>query len=242
MTSTMSDRDAVERKEWRCFHCDELFSDERCARQHFGRDEGSTPACIIKGGEGGLLEALRRAEEAADDAIQLMQSESTDAAKAYHSQRCRHSQALIAAEQTGYDRGLADGRALRKSEGSDALVSADVVERVVHGSILRSFEHIETLPPAGKVGELMERVKTMIGPDTSDVELQVLHEVNTALAASEKQLEAMREALRFYGGNKAWFNTAWPGERPVMTAKRALLSDGGAKARAALSSGGQSND
>lgn len=103
---------------WRCFHCGEHFTSEQCARLHFGRDEMSDPACIIKAGaEGSLLKALRRAEEAADDAIQAMHAESTDAAKAYHAQRCRHTQALIAAEELGYERGLADGRALSARSG-----------------------------------------------------------------------------------------------------------------------------
>ncbi len=93
---------------WTCFHCGDTFTDRSCAAKHFGRDEGSVPACIIKGAEGGLLRALREAEEQADDAIQMMHAESTDAAKAYHSQRCRHAQALIAAEEVGYERGLRD--------------------------------------------------------------------------------------------------------------------------------------
>lgn len=105
--------DGVTMDGWRCFHCGEHFTSEQCARLHFGRDEMSEPACIIKAGaEGSLLKALRRAEEAADDAIQAMHAESTEAAKAYHAQRCRHTQALTAAEELGYERGLADGRAL----------------------------------------------------------------------------------------------------------------------------------
>lgn len=107
---------------WRCFHCGEAFTDRQCAERHFGRDEGKTPACIIKGADGGLLRALRDAENQADEAVQAMHSESTDAAKAYHRARCRHTQALIAAEESGYEKGLADGRGLalaqlQKGEG-----------------------------------------------------------------------------------------------------------------------------
>jgi flagellar biosynthesis/type III secretory pathway protein FliH len=116
---TTNSDELVEQKKWRCYHCDELFTSERCAREHFGRDEGSTPACIIKGADGGLLRALRDAEEQADNAIQMMHDESTDAAKAYHQQRCRHAQALMAAEEAGYERGLADGR----SEAADLILS-----------------------------------------------------------------------------------------------------------------------
>lgn len=94
---------------WICYHCGEVCKDRQSARLHFGRDERSEAACIIKAGaEGSLLKALRNAEEQADDAIQAMHNESTDAAKAYHRQQCRHTQSLIAAEETGYERGLAD--------------------------------------------------------------------------------------------------------------------------------------
>ena len=100
---------AVEVTQWRCFHCGDVFTDPARARQHFGRTEDSTPACVIKGADGGLLKALRDAEEQADDAIQAMHAESTDAAKAYNRQRRRHTQALIAAEESGYEKGLRDG-------------------------------------------------------------------------------------------------------------------------------------
>lgn len=97
--------------EWRCFHCGDVFTDPHAAAQHFGIDEGKTPACKIKGSEHGLIKALRDAEAEADEAVQRMHSESTDAAKAYHRQRTRHAQALIAAEEVGYARGMRDARA-----------------------------------------------------------------------------------------------------------------------------------
>ena len=113
VTPASSERREAIAREWRCFHCDEVFVSERCARLHFGHDEGSEPACQIKAGaEGSLVHALRDAETAADDAIQAMQNETTDASRAYHAQRCRHNQALIAAEELGYERGLTDGRTL----------------------------------------------------------------------------------------------------------------------------------
>jgi hypothetical protein len=109
---------------WLCFHCGETFIERRCAQLHFGRDEGYAPACIIKGADGGLIKALRDAEIAADDAIQMMHAESTDAAKAYHSQRCRHTQALMAAEESGYEKGLYDARQLSASiEACEARIA-----------------------------------------------------------------------------------------------------------------------
>jgi len=99
--------------EWRCYHCGDVFTDDRGARLHFGRDEDSIPACQIKAGaEQGLLGALREAEYAAADAQQAVANECTDAAKAYYAQASRHAQALRNAEELGYERGLTDGRAL----------------------------------------------------------------------------------------------------------------------------------
>jgi hypothetical protein len=116
---------------WRCFHCGETFTDEVAARLHFGRDERSEAACLIKAGaEMSLLKALRDAEYQADDAIQRMHDESTDAAKAHHQQRCRHTQSLIAAEELGYERGLADGRNLASPPATPPQVSEAQVEAV----------------------------------------------------------------------------------------------------------------
>ncbi len=116
------------KQEWRCFHCGDVFTKRWDAAAHFGADEGKIPACQIKGAEGGLLRALRDAERQADEAIQAMHAESTDAAKAYHSQRCRHSRALIAAEEVGYERGLADGRSLAAQAPAMEKALRDLLE------------------------------------------------------------------------------------------------------------------
>lgn len=47
---------------WQCFHCDELFTDEAEAREHFGANERADAACRIKARDGGLLGALRNTE------------------------------------------------------------------------------------------------------------------------------------------------------------------------------------
>ncbi|PWJ88446.1 hypothetical protein C8D77_111169 [Mesorhizobium loti] len=116
---------------WRCFHCDEVFTDERCARDHFGRDETCEPACQIKmGAERSLLTALRRAENDAADAWAAIHSESTDAAKAYHAQLARHQEQLRITEELGFERGMREAvpaavialaEAMAYLEGEDPL-------------------------------------------------------------------------------------------------------------------------
>lgn len=97
---------------WRCFHCDEVFHSYHDAKLHFGMDQCSDPACKIKmGAEGSLVKALRQAEKELSDAWAAIHNESTEAAKAYYAQQSRHGEQLRAAEEAGYERGLADGRA-----------------------------------------------------------------------------------------------------------------------------------
>ena len=102
---------------WKCFHCDDTFTAWHCARDHFGHDMDATPACQIKAGELGLVEALRRAEKDAADAWFAIHNESTEAAKAYHAQQTRHRDQMRAVEQAAYDRGIANVLANPESVG-----------------------------------------------------------------------------------------------------------------------------
>lgn len=102
--------------QWRCFHCDEVFTDRFEAARHFGADESATTACQIKGAEGGLVRALRDAEAETEKAYRLMHDESNDFAKAFYAAQTRHQQALLRAEELGYERGLDDGRRLVRED------------------------------------------------------------------------------------------------------------------------------
>lgn len=109
--------DIVERKTWRCYHCDEVFVAEDCARRHFGSSDDQSPACLIKAGaEGSLLVALRRAEKDLEEFRRLLHDEASDSAKAYYAQQTRHAEQMRGAEELGYERGLADGRAQLATE------------------------------------------------------------------------------------------------------------------------------
>jgi predicted transcriptional regulator len=119
----------IEAGPWRCFHCDEVFESRTCAIHHFGHNEGETPACKIKGaGEYALLDALRKAQLARDEAWQALSAEDTDSARVFHAMQADHQVALRQAEQAGYDKGLADGAALRTSPTPQAQAPGAVAE------------------------------------------------------------------------------------------------------------------
>ncbi len=97
----------VERS-WRCFHCDEVFTDKNAAREHFGSTELDEPGCkMLAKGE---LELLRDYRDMAAR-WQRCVSEDCEASRIYHSMSAKIATAERAAEQRGYDKGLKDGEA-----------------------------------------------------------------------------------------------------------------------------------
>lgn len=95
---------------WTCFHCGETFTTPSAAREHFGPTPNSEPGCCVKvrlGGERGLLNALRKAEAR----LAKYMDEDTELHQAMRAMQGRHFDALMAAEEAGYARGLRDGMA-----------------------------------------------------------------------------------------------------------------------------------
>lgn len=111
---------------WTCFHCGETFTTPGAARNHFGFEPSADPACRIKlGAERGLVMALRKAEAAIEEMRRLLHNETCEAYRLYASQQTRHRAQIMATEEEGYERGLADGRQTTRS------LPADVVRLVI---------------------------------------------------------------------------------------------------------------
>lgn len=89
-------------KQWRCFHCDEVFTG-RWAAEHFGKD-GATPACKIKSHEGHLVTYIRELE----DQIERYRADDSHVMRSIQALEADHRQALIRAEEEGYNRGVRD--------------------------------------------------------------------------------------------------------------------------------------
>ena len=98
---------------WCCFHCGEDFKVAGLARDHFGAMPDATPGCMIRvglGGERGLLMALRKAEAE----LARLRLERADEDTSLHRELAvtqgRHADALLTAEDAGYERGLRAAR------------------------------------------------------------------------------------------------------------------------------------
>jgi hypothetical protein len=64
---------------WRCFHCDEVFTDKAEAHEHFGDYPDDNPLCLIKGQDGGLAARIRELETELMDAYRQRNEAENDA-------------------------------------------------------------------------------------------------------------------------------------------------------------------
>lgn len=96
---------------WTCFHCGETFKTPGAARDHFGFSQAGDPACRIKvGAERGLLMALRKAEQELAECRAEAPREVEAIAREMVRLQSMHADALRAAEEMGFKRGVADMR------------------------------------------------------------------------------------------------------------------------------------
>jgi len=91
---------------WRCFHCDETFTDAAEAALHFGTTQAQQPACQLN------LKWLRYIERQ----LERYREEDTDLHRQIHAMASRHQTELRQEEEKGYARGLRDGMAMTPEE------------------------------------------------------------------------------------------------------------------------------
>jgi hypothetical protein len=100
------------RKQWRCFHCDELFISRKRAADHFGAEPADPPACKLRSHEVHILVALRKAQEE----LASYRTDDSDLMRSIYSLEDDSRRAVIKAEQAGYDKGVKDMRDLHGIE------------------------------------------------------------------------------------------------------------------------------
>jgi hypothetical protein len=92
---------------WRCFHCDEVFTDEKCAREHFGDTLEVEPICQV------TAERYREVERQ----LESYRNESDATSRTFYDNGHKAAVAERDAEQKGYDRGIADAKAYPETLG-----------------------------------------------------------------------------------------------------------------------------
>lgn len=84
---------------WRCFHCDEVFTDVAEARLHFGEYEMQEPICLV------TAERYREVERQ----LQSYRDESDAQSRFFYEMGSKHHAEIQRAEEHGYEKGLRDG-------------------------------------------------------------------------------------------------------------------------------------
>ena len=104
----------VQPAQWRCFHCDETFTDPTAAREHFGTSIYHQPACQIDIAEYRKMEETHRRHC----------EEDTDLHREIYKTHGDGVMAAKRAEEAGYARGLADAK--KHPEELGLMVAAPV--------------------------------------------------------------------------------------------------------------------
>lgn len=102
------------KKVWRCFHCDTVFTNEKHAAEHFGGNEGATPACKLTHSEGHLVTYIRKLEAE----LATYRAEDSDVLRAMHAREAEQREAVQRAEERGYDKGVQDAKRMFEAESA----------------------------------------------------------------------------------------------------------------------------
>lgn len=109
---------------WRCFHCDETFTDAKEAALHFGTTQVQQPACQLN------LKWLRYVERQ----LERYRDEDTDLHRQIHAMESRHKTEMRREEENGYARGLAAGMTMvREACAKECDEEAEAIRREGQG-------------------------------------------------------------------------------------------------------------
>lgn len=95
------------RKQWRCFHCGQVFTRRQDAAEHFGADQTEQPACVMRDHEHHLIHYIRKLE--AD--LRQYRAEDSDVMRALYTLECDTARRVREAEERGYAKGVDDMKA-----------------------------------------------------------------------------------------------------------------------------------
>lgn len=132
---------------WRCFHCDQTFTDRDAAAVHFGTSERHQPMCSISSNE--YREMERRMEQ--------YNAEDAEIHREMYRQRNEHIQALRRAEEIGYAKGVAESSDLAPTTST---VSASGAQFDFHAHLARQAAWSEkTFGPGPRTAGVCDHIR-----------------------------------------------------------------------------------
>lgn len=114
------------RGEWRCFHCNELFTNEFDGKRHFGDRQESKPACLIDIVE---IRAMER------ELFKLRMEEDGPKAREFYALGAEHATALRREEEKGYARGLRDAKHVEPLTEMELIHKGIELACAMHGRV-----------------------------------------------------------------------------------------------------------
>jgi len=111
--------------EWRCFHCDEVFTDRDAAAEHFGVQIPGDVACKLNATEGLLVKMLREAQKE----LRRYRREDNESYRTFYALGAEHETKMRRVEEEGYVRGLKDYQKLNAAT-SVALAALEAVDEI----------------------------------------------------------------------------------------------------------------
>lgn len=187
---------------WRCFHCDETFTDAAAARAHFGDSERQQAICTIDATHFRWMEEQHRRNV----------DEDSEALRAIGRLTSEHETLRRRAEEEGYARGLRDAK---KYPGELGLISIESASTILDYSVAifeglgdaaaisttaedvqRDIDHlIETKgPKMERFGPLREQGEQLLA-DT----LKLMRKVHSQRVATEAMRAALEQIARWDG-------------------------------------------
>lgn len=140
-------REAVPSTAWRCFHCDEVFTDAACAELHFGKYQDCEPICTVGAARYRDLE----------DQLADYRSEADAASKTFYEMGARHAGLERRAEEKGYERGLRDARAAEPPQAVAHIVQVGADGAVETVEVYGSAKAIDALLVRAGNGDWLRR-------------------------------------------------------------------------------------
>lgn len=215
MTAQAEQATADAPREWRCFHCDEVFTDREAAADHFGVQIGGLAddcACRLNATDGLILKMLREAQQE----LRRYHEEDTAMIREVYALGAEHHRVAREQEEKGYARGLRDAKhEVERAEAADrdkrqqevadwcaAAFGADHANSIPQRGVRLLEEAIELYQAAGGAEEMARRLVTFvfarpfgaIGQEVGGVSLTLLALCQAAGISAEA--EEVREFAR----------------------------------------------